>query len=111
MGYYHIPLDQYSQKLCTTILPWGKYHYLRLPMGIKNSPDIFQNIMADHLGDLPFARAYIDDILVISNGTFNDHLAKIDLVLQRLESIGFCVNIRKCYFAMDSIEYLGYQVT
>jgi hypothetical protein len=23
MGYYHIPLDDESQKLCTTILPWG----------------------------------------------------------------------------------------
>ncbi len=36
MGYYHIPLDEESSKLCTTILPWGKYRYLRLPMGIKN---------------------------------------------------------------------------
>ena len=25
MGYYHIPLDEFSPKLCTTILPWGKY--------------------------------------------------------------------------------------
>jgi hypothetical protein len=32
MGYNHIPLDKYSQKLCTTILPWGKYHYKRLPI-------------------------------------------------------------------------------
>jgi hypothetical protein len=37
-----IPLDDESQKLCTMILSWGKYKYLRLPMGIKNSPDIFQ---------------------------------------------------------------------
>jgi len=27
MGYYHIPLDAHSSKLCTTILPWGKYQY------------------------------------------------------------------------------------
>jgi hypothetical protein len=25
MGYYHVPLDLEAQKLCTTILPWGKY--------------------------------------------------------------------------------------
>ena len=33
MGYYHIPLDQHSQKLCTTILQWGNtsiYGYLRV---------------------------------------------------------------------------------
>ena len=47
MGYYHVRLDEESSKLCTTILPWGKYRYLRLPMGIKNSPDIFQQLIND----------------------------------------------------------------
>jgi hypothetical protein len=37
MGYYHIPLDLEAQKLCTTILPLGKYQYKRLPMGVKTS--------------------------------------------------------------------------
>jgi hypothetical protein len=40
--YYHIPLDLEAQKLCTTILPWGKYQYKILPMGVKTSPYIFQ---------------------------------------------------------------------
>jgi hypothetical protein len=52
MGYYHIPLDDESAWLCTTILPWGKYQYQKLPMGIKNSPDIFQSIMNDIFHDL-----------------------------------------------------------
>ena len=34
MGYYTIRLDQDLSKICTIILPWGKYAYLRLPMGI-----------------------------------------------------------------------------
>ena len=70
MGYYHIPLDTESQQICMTILPWGKYQYLRLPMGITSSPDVFQSIMMDQLGDLDYARAYIDDILVTTSGTF-----------------------------------------
>jgi Reverse transcriptase (RNA-dependent DNA polymerase) len=80
MGYYHIPLDDESQKLCTTILPWGKYKYLRI--GIKNSPDIFQAIMHDIPGDLEYSSAYIDDILVTSSGNFKDHLDKIVEVLK-----------------------------
>jgi hypothetical protein len=44
IGYYHIPLDLEAQKWCTTILPWGKYQYKRLPMGAKTSPDIFQKL-------------------------------------------------------------------
>ena len=42
MGYYHIELDPESSRLCTIVLPWGKYNYIKLPMGLCNSPDIFQ---------------------------------------------------------------------
>ena len=89
MGYYHIPLDEESQQLCTTILPWGKYQFQHLPMGIKNSPDIFQAVMEEVLGDIDYARTYIDDILVTSLGSFEDHCAKLDTVLECLEKAGF----------------------
>jgi hypothetical protein len=82
MGYYHIPLDKYSQKLCTTILPWGKYHYKWLPMGIKNSPDIFQAVINDLLGDLDFVQVYLDDILITTDGSFQDHLKKLQIVFK-----------------------------
>ena len=42
MGYCTICLDPDASKICTIIFPWGKYSYLRLPMGIAGSPDIFQ---------------------------------------------------------------------
>ena len=41
MGYYHIKLCPFSKRLCTIVLPWGKYEYQKLPMGLCNSPDIF----------------------------------------------------------------------
>ena len=108
MGYYHIPLDEYSQQLCTTILPWGKYRYKRLPMGVSNAPDIFQSIMQSIL---EFCRVYIDDILIVSDGTYEDHLEKLKQVLERLEQKGFRANVRKCFFARTALEYLGYWLT
>jgi hypothetical protein len=41
MGYYTIRLHLDSQKICTIVIPFGKYQYLRLPMGISCSPYIF----------------------------------------------------------------------
>ena len=42
MGYYHILLSKNASNLCTIIIPWGKYQYQNLPMGVANSPEIFQ---------------------------------------------------------------------
>ena len=47
MGYYHLELSTKSRELCTTVPPFGKYKYQRIPMGLCNSPDIFQEKMND----------------------------------------------------------------
>jgi hypothetical protein len=93
MGYYHIPLDLEAQQLCTTILPWGKYQYKRLPMGVKTSPDIFQLIMYELLGDIPNIQVYLDDILITSNGTFEEHASIMEQVLDRLQKANFRANL------------------
>jgi hypothetical protein len=95
MGHYHIPLNLEAHKLCTTILPWGKYQYKRLPMGVKISPDLFQRIMYELLGDIPNIQVYLDDILITSNGTFEEHAAIMEQVLERLQHANFRANLRK----------------
>jgi hypothetical protein len=52
MGYYTIRLDPDASKICTIILPWRKYSYKRLPMGIAGSPDIFQGQMSELMESL-----------------------------------------------------------
>ena len=111
MGYYTIRLDPDTQKICTIILPWGKYSYLRLPMGISGSADIFQEKMSDLMASLEYVKAYIDDLLSITKGSFDDHLDKLDAVLYRLDKAGLRINIAKSSFAQTEIEYLGYVLT
>ena len=54
MGYYHIELMPFSKRLCTIVMPWGKYEYQHLPMGLCNSPDIFQEHMFELFSDLEY---------------------------------------------------------
>lgn len=111
MGYYTIRLDGDAQKICTIILPWGKYSYLRLPMGVAGSPDIFQERMTSLMDTLDYIRVYIDDLLILSKGDFDDHLAKLREVLSRLQGAKLRVNAAKSIFGSDEIEYLGYVLT
>ena len=55
-------------------------------MGLCNSPDIFQEKMGNLYQDLEYVRAYIDDLLVVTNGTLEDHLEKLTEVLKTTAS-------------------------
>jgi hypothetical protein len=66
MGYYHMLLAPFSSRLCTVVLPWGKYEYCRLPMGLSISPDVFQEKMSELMSGLELAWAYLDDLLILS---------------------------------------------
>ena len=111
MGYYTVRLNFSSQKLCTIITPWGKYQYQRLPMGVNVSPDVFQEKMSELMEGLEFVRTYLDDLLIISNGSFDDHLQQLDTVLHRLHIAGLKTNVEKSAFFAPEIEYLGYLLT
>jgi len=111
MGYYHIRLDPASKQLCTIVLPFGKYEYQAIPMGLCNSTDIFQEKMSELMDGLAFVQTYIDDLLCLAKGTFSDHLEKVELVLQRLQKAGLKVNVTKSFFARSQLEYLGCWIT
>jgi hypothetical protein len=80
-------------------------------MGLCNSLDIFQEKMSILMQDLDYVRAYIDDLLILSKGDWNDHLDKLEAVLQRIEDSGLKVNAKKSFFGRSELEYLGYWIT
>ena len=59
------------------------------------------------MATLEFVRSYIDYLLCITKGTLEDHLAKFDLDLSRLQVANLKVNACKTNFCEREIEYLG----
>jgi hypothetical protein len=53
---------------------------------------------------------YLDDLLILTNISFKDHLLKSEIVLARLSTAGMRVNISKSKFFAQQIEYLGYWI-
>ena len=106
-----IRLDPASKQLCTVVLPFGKHECQTIPMGLCNSPDIFQEKMSKLMDGLAFVRTHIDDLLCLTKGTISDHLKKAELILQRLQKAGLKVNVTKSFFARSQLEHLGYWIT
>jgi hypothetical protein len=81
MQYYTFELDEESQDLCTIITSFGKYKYLRLPIGLKCSPDIAQAAMENVLSDIKNADIYIDDVGAFSSN-WEHHINLLATILQ-----------------------------
>jgi hypothetical protein len=55
--------------------------------------------------------SYLDDLLILTNNSFKDHLLQLEMVLTRLSTAGMGVNISKSKIFVEEIEYLGYWIT
>ena len=65
MGYYHIQLTEDAINFCTIIIPWVKFCHKSIPMGVRNSPDTFQQKMNDLFQGFEFICAYINGFFKI----------------------------------------------
>ena len=111
MGYYAIRLSPKSSDACTIVTEFGKFKYKRLPMGVSCAPDVFQAKINELLGDIEGICAYIDDLLLLSKGSWEDHLERLEEVLSRLKDKGLKVNPLKSFFGINEIDYLGYIIS
>ena len=111
MGYYAMILALLSRKYCVIILPWGLYEYTALPMGLSISSDVFQERMSSLFQDLTHVFVYVDDIIIIGSGSYEEHLKDVSLVIDRLIEMGMQVNPLKTSWAMEEVDYLGFRIT
>ena len=111
MGYYHLRLDPAAQDACTIVTEFGKFAYQRLPMGVACAPDIFQSKINELLGKIKEVRSYMDDILMITKGSFQEHLEVLETVFQNCNAANLKINPLKSFWGLSEVEYLGYIIT
>jgi transposase InsO family protein len=110
-GFWQQALHPDSQPLTAFTVPGkGRYHWKRLPMGLKGSPASFQRLMDFVMTGLPQVQCYIDDILIHS-ASLELHVKHLRECFDRLRKYGLKLNIKKCDFGATEIPYLGHIIT
>jgi hypothetical protein len=71
-----------------------------------NARATFQRMMNDTLRDFlhKFVTIYLDDVCIY-NRTLDEHMR---MVLHRFKEEGLKLRLKKCFFGLEEMEYLGY---
>ena len=111
-GFHQIKLKESDREKTAFSVDNGKYHFLRMPFGLKNAPSIFQRAVDDVLRKYigSFCQVYIDDIIIYSQ-TEQEHLKHIEIILKAIERAGMKISLEKCKFFKPEVLFLGYQVS
>ena len=109
-GYWQFQVDPQSRKLTAFICHVGSFEWVNMPFGLCNAGATFQRAMESVLDGLEASTAYIDDILTASE-TFEEHLADLEKVLQRLRKHKLKIKPRKCTFGARETKFLGFIVS
>ena len=104
MGYYNILITDAANKICTMNTPFRKYEYNHLPIGVFIALDMFQEQMSALTEDLEFVRVYIGNFIIITYGSFEYHLAKVEEVMNHLQLDGLKFKLDKWKFAVPKVE-------
>ena len=105
-AFYQIPLDEESSYITTFGTPFGRFRYLRMPMGISSASEVYQRGIEHLLAGYPCV-AIMDDILV--HGTTEAiHDQNLREVLQRLREIGLKLAVHKCRYKLPEVRYIGH---
>ena len=100
--YFQIEIVAEDQEKATFTYPFRTYAYRRMPFGLYNAPTTFQRCMLSIFNDMVeyIMEVYMDDI-TIYEGTFEEHLANLENVLNRCIEKSLVLNWEKCHFMVN----------
>ena len=110
-GFHQLELTPDSKEKTAFITPDGLWEYNVLPFGAVSASANFQRTMDLILAGLSWVvcLVYLDDVITHAR-TLDEHLRRLCMVLERIQSAGLTIKLSKCHFAEKELRILGHIV-
>ena len=112
-GYWQVPITEQDKAKTAFRTSSGQlFEFNQVPFGLCSAPATFSRFMDRVLAGLHWETClfYLDDIIVFSS-TWEEHLARLRQVFERLRHANLKLGADKCTFAAKEVNYLGHRVT
>ena len=89
----------------------GTYRFIAGFYGLTDMPAALQKVMDYTLVGLQNTHCFLDDIVIVSRGSNEEHLKLVYKCLKKLDEVNLRINLPNCHFAKTEIEWLGHKFT
>ena len=107
-AYNQIPVREEDIPKTAFVTRYGLYEFTTMPFGLTGAPKTFQRLMEIVLSELQWSACliYLDDVIIFSQ-TFDEHLERVRLVLDRIAAAGLKLKPRQCHLFAKEVTFLG----
>ena len=111
-GYLQVLLKKDAAAKTAFITPNETGEFTRCMFSLMNAIFYLSKMMERVLGQCrnKIFIFYLDDILIFAKG-WDDLMKKLNVIVIALEKAGLTLNLTKCVFGVDLVEYLGFILT
>ena len=114
-AYSQLNLDSETARHCNFNIVSGEgtgtYRFITDFYGLTDMPAAFQKVMDYQLVGLKNTHCFLDDIIIVSRGSKEDHLKLVFKCLKKLDDDNLRTNLPKCHFAKTETEWLEQRFT